>query len=344
MWLRASPLRLFINGHGSVVLFFVLSGYVLSMPFLRNVPIAYRAYLSKRICRIYIPFAFAVGLSAVLYMYSSPLPPGASSLWQHNEWRSEKLSTGTVASHLLMSGVASDMWLNGVMWSLVVEMRISVLFPLLMLLCLKSSHSALCAVAIYVVCTVALMKTDTSFLASDSIMGSLVVTLRFIPMFIFGILLSKHHRSLANFCDAQSWLWRGTLVAFAVCVFYLPADTSCGSLYGQSNDGGLLEAKCFYKGGIDVLIAMASGILVVLARGARSKSTVLNAAVITFLGRISYSLYLTHLPVIFFVFRSMWGMVDSPLIHLTAFVACIGIAWLFHVLIERPSIIVAKRL
>ena len=59
-WLRISVLRVLVNGHASVILFFVLSGYVLSIPFLRGNAPPYFSYVAKRICRIYIPFAISI--------------------------------------------------------------------------------------------------------------------------------------------------------------------------------------------------------------------------------------------------------------------------------------------
>ena len=44
------------NGHSAVIMFFLLSGFVLSLPFEKNNKFSYPKYLIKRICRIYIPY------------------------------------------------------------------------------------------------------------------------------------------------------------------------------------------------------------------------------------------------------------------------------------------------
>ncbi len=49
-----SPTVFFYTGSAAVLIFFVLSGFVLSLPFLAR-PQPYPAYLAKRICRIYVP-------------------------------------------------------------------------------------------------------------------------------------------------------------------------------------------------------------------------------------------------------------------------------------------------
>jgi peptidoglycan/LPS O-acetylase OafA/YrhL len=58
--------RPFHNGQAAVALFFVLSGYVLALPFLQGQVMEYRTYVLRRICRIYLPFVAATGLAALL--------------------------------------------------------------------------------------------------------------------------------------------------------------------------------------------------------------------------------------------------------------------------------------
>ena len=58
-------LPIFCGPH-SVMLFFVLSGYVLSLPYWARAQLTYGRYLTRRMCRIFIPYAVAVLLSAVI--------------------------------------------------------------------------------------------------------------------------------------------------------------------------------------------------------------------------------------------------------------------------------------
>src|ERR1700752_5319544 len=52
----ADPLQ---NGPAAVILFFLLSGFVLSIPVWREKSQSYRVFLTRRVCRIYIPYLFA---------------------------------------------------------------------------------------------------------------------------------------------------------------------------------------------------------------------------------------------------------------------------------------------
>ncbi len=72
-YVRMSPFRVVVAGHEAVVLFFVLSGFVLSVQCSGKRPLTYPRYLLKRFCRIYLPFVAAVLLSALgcLALYST---------------------------------------------------------------------------------------------------------------------------------------------------------------------------------------------------------------------------------------------------------------------------------
>src|ERR1700719_1278320 len=63
-WAIHLPLSLiFWSGHGFVLVFFALSGFVLFIPFKRG-NAAYTPYVEKRVARLYPPFVVAVLLSA----------------------------------------------------------------------------------------------------------------------------------------------------------------------------------------------------------------------------------------------------------------------------------------
>jgi hypothetical protein len=64
IWSR--PIALVTNGAASVIIFFVLSGYVLALPFFHGTQPNYPRYVFRRFCRIYIPFAVAICIAALL--------------------------------------------------------------------------------------------------------------------------------------------------------------------------------------------------------------------------------------------------------------------------------------
>jgi peptidoglycan/LPS O-acetylase OafA/YrhL len=72
-----------------VLFFFVLSGFVPSLPFLGDRSDPYLAYLIKRVRRIWIPYAVAIlgALAARLTLGDLPTPSGMTE-WYQGIWGS----------------------------------------------------------------------------------------------------------------------------------------------------------------------------------------------------------------------------------------------------------------
>jgi peptidoglycan/LPS O-acetylase OafA/YrhL len=84
--LRYIDLPLLMGGRFAVMLFFVLSGFVLALPYFAGTSAAYGPYLVRRFCRLYPPFAFAVLVSALLcYLLGGVALPGLSD-WLTEAW------------------------------------------------------------------------------------------------------------------------------------------------------------------------------------------------------------------------------------------------------------------
>src|ERR1700677_1903882 len=58
-----TPFFLLVCGTQAVVFFFVLSGFVLSLPYIRGSSEPYLAFIIKRVFRIYIPYLVAIGFA-----------------------------------------------------------------------------------------------------------------------------------------------------------------------------------------------------------------------------------------------------------------------------------------
>ena len=49
-----------VQGRAAVILFFILSGFVLSLPFFREPQPGYGGFVLRRICRIYLPYVVLI--------------------------------------------------------------------------------------------------------------------------------------------------------------------------------------------------------------------------------------------------------------------------------------------
>jgi peptidoglycan/LPS O-acetylase OafA/YrhL len=63
--LDRTPLRLLIAGRQAVILFFLLSGFVFTLPHKRNSPLNYGRFLLKRVRRIYLPYLGALAFAII---------------------------------------------------------------------------------------------------------------------------------------------------------------------------------------------------------------------------------------------------------------------------------------
>ena len=55
-WMWRTPLRFLLTGHDAVILFFIISGFVLTLQLTSSRKPGYGDYILQRICRIYLPF------------------------------------------------------------------------------------------------------------------------------------------------------------------------------------------------------------------------------------------------------------------------------------------------
>jgi peptidoglycan/LPS O-acetylase OafA/YrhL len=226
-WLRFTPARLLVDGEAAVDLFFVLSGFVLALPLTRHAQPPFLAFLVKRFCRVYLPFAGVILIVAAAYEIIPTAPSPAVSSWLNGLLLPR--GSYSVTAHLLMGGREADMRLDPVMWTLVHEMRVSVIFPVIFL-AIRRIGAAQTVGACLVISVLA------SFGMSDSISGDWQATVHFLWMFAAGSALSYHRDGIMRFMRQRSrttilCLWVLTLMLLIVPFNRVWADflIGCGA-------------------------------------------------------------------------------------------------------------------
>lgn len=320
-WLKFTPLRLLVSsGPSAVVLFFVLSGFVLSLPFMRLRKPTYSEFAIKRLCRIYLPFAAAVLLSAALYMLVQPKPIPDTSDWFATVLWDQPLSLNYILRNLMLSGLRPDMTLDLVMWSLVHELRISLIFPLLFMLARRWPWPVM---AISLVIAVA-ASTVLAGQEATSIGRSLLDTARFVPMFVAGILIAGRvepiRAGVARLSPAvAAGLW---IAALALLMF--PGPT-VSNYYNFVWGAGAVT-------------------LLVMTIGSPRADRLLSIPPCVWLGRVSYSLYLIHVPLLTAAIHLAHGWLPLPLTVACVIPLALACAGLMYRLVEQPSIQLGRRL
>lgn len=321
--LLCPPIYAIFAGHSAVMLFFVLSGYVLYLPYLQGRQPGYLAYVVKRWCRIYIPYFVAMvgAMLGATFLYSGPIPD--LSPWLNASWI-DSVTTQSIIDYSLLIGSTKEGDFNNVIWSLVHEMRISLLFPLIALMVtrLRWWQSLLIGIAVSL-----FGHFGPIYYWRLRPYIEYGLTAHYVLMFIIGAVLAK------NAVPIQAWLARRS--SWGKCLLFV-----VGMLFYLS-DGydPMFRIDRWVKYG-EYLSSIGAAILIVLA----SQSRWLLAPSVVWLGRVSYSLYLWHVPVILATFHLGYGLLPNWVLAIISLIVGLVMAGVMYRLVERPSMALAKRL
>jgi peptidoglycan/LPS O-acetylase OafA/YrhL len=127
-WTKAvlqSPLHVFSAGGEAVFVFFILSGFVLTLPFLHGRQPSWASYYPKRLLRLYVPITGAVIL-AVVTVLLIPRVVSPDQTWWVNAHTAHVTPKGIIREAFTLLGTGRY---NTVLWSLSWEIIFSLLLP-----------------------------------------------------------------------------------------------------------------------------------------------------------------------------------------------------------------------
>jgi peptidoglycan/LPS O-acetylase OafA/YrhL len=314
-------------GPEAVILFFVLSGFVLSLPAVNGRPQTYPTFITRRIFRIYIPYlaALAIAVAGAYWLHGRtpvigwPSPPS-----------SERVDWHLVGQHILFLGFYNTDQFDIPIWSLVYEMRISLIFPLLcgFVLRFKSGWSFAIAAGLTIV---AITLDKFTF----EVAPGLADTFQYAGLFLFGIFLARERSRLGAWFQHRRWFGR-VLIGVAFLLLFL-----FGGAPLNRSTGHLLHSKICISHWIT---AFGAGGLMIISMNSASCKRVLHWPPIHFLGQISYSLYLWHFVVLLYCVHLLYGKVSLWVILGLTFILSIFVSWLSYRFIELPSMNLGRRL
>lgn len=318
-WLYRTPLRLVMPGHEAVLVFFVLSGFVLTAPLLRHglTPRATLAYYCRRLIRLYVPVWGAVAFALLLAMLVHRDPSiGSSWLATHHP------PTVTDVWHdlLLILGTSN---LDSPLWSLTWEVWFSLLLPVLFLLvrALRVERWWPGAIALLIVVSVVsrfpavVHRLPQSWLTAG--------LLQYLPVFGLGMVLAVVMPRLGEL-TARIRTWWPIGIALALLVVsptLLPTS-------GYDALAAVLYALCL----VGVTGTVTAALFWPQARHA------LETRPVQWAGTRSFSIYLVHEPILVAAALATaadswsWLLLAAALIPLVLVVAEV-----FHRVIEAPS-------
>jgi peptidoglycan/LPS O-acetylase OafA/YrhL len=312
-WATATPAGLLLAGPEAVLIFFVLSGMVVVLPVLNNRSFDWVAYYPQRLARLYLPVIASVALAAVWLQLSGPDPAGASSRWAAGasvdpSWRRILFAID------LLFGESS---LNNPLWSLRWEVLFSLLLPVFVSAALLISRRWWLAIvgswALVFVGTVA---------GSD--------TLALLPAFFGGSILAVKIGAIRQWTEQHQ---AGAIVRVGGAILLVASLLLLNLRWivwaRMPNVPRLLSLA-------DSLQMLAALGIVFVAAFWPPLVRLLCTSWFQWLGRLSFSLYLVHVPIIIAV-GAVVGRGHRVLVMLVGLAGSVFVAELFFRVVEGPA-------
>jgi peptidoglycan/LPS O-acetylase OafA/YrhL len=312
----------FRYGYLGVDLFFVLSGFCLTLPLIGNGTDSMRLdvgrFWRRRAWRILPPYYAALALFALRPALERAFQTFLG--WPHGTVRG--YAAGSIVSHALLIHDLFPAWsldINAVFWTLAVEWQFYLIFPLLVWSFRRWGPPTTLIVVI-----AATLLYRTWIFAHGYLFFASVLPGRLLE-FVLGMLAAT---------------------LFAQRQYHLPWSRGRGYVAAVAALGCLTYAVharwTFASPPADLVAGLTFFCLLMYAAGRSAGGGVwLATRPLVALGRISYSVYLVHLPVVAVGRELLLASHVSPLTRLVLFdlaVAplAVGIGWLFFQAVEAP--------
>jgi peptidoglycan/LPS O-acetylase OafA/YrhL len=322
---------LFTYGHEAVAIFIVLSGYCLMLPVLQRSPrltAPFGRFMRRRALRILPPYFAALGVSLAFIGAVPALQVAHGTTWDDSL---PAFDAGAIGSHLLLVHNWFPKWkvqINGPLWSVATEWQIYFFFPLL-LLPLWRRFGAPAALAVAAAVAYAPLLVFPA--AADAAVSW------YLLLFAFGMAAAT-----LGFSREPGPVRLARKLPWGVVSGVL--GSACAVLSTAA-----AHAWFHTKPLADVLVGLTTAALLVHSaerwkrrRGGALLRLLGSRALVT-LGGFSYSLYLTHLPVLALCKLGIERLGLAPIVAALALLllgaaASLVFAYSFYVLVERPSL------
>jgi peptidoglycan/LPS O-acetylase OafA/YrhL len=332
-----TPARIVWAGYEAVTLFYVLSGLVLALPWVEGRPVEYRMYAIRRMCRLYIPYVVGIVAAGVLnIVLLQHAHVNGASQWVNSMTWTNPVTPFVMFDHFAIIGHHAT--INGVTHTLIWEIRVSLLFPLIIMPIMRwGLRGALGVLAclMAVIVGLQLVYGDLSTLGNlllsargQTLPHKLVIELQWTAyyacFFVFGSVVAARLREIRQFFSrAGSWLGF-VLLGAGLLVFQ-----------GHWSQWHAVQ---------ELMVAVGSVLILGAALAPGSVEKLLLMRFPRYLGRLSFSLYLVHVPVILSLTILTHGALSLPLLILIVVPVSIVLADIFDRLVTAPSANLGHRL
>lgn len=279
LWVKLS--HIVFNGSDAVSFFFVLSGFVLSFPYIHyNKPLDVGKFYINRIYRIYPAFIIALVINVLFSIRNDLKTTPLDALWNTFGFHGYKFWEELI----LIRGRSSYLGLD---WTLTIEIVMSFFIPYLIAMVFQNRK-------------LIIWLTLSTFL-----MGFMIGV--FVLPFVLGMLISVYFTELQSpaFKNTKWHRYRKLFLILAIILFSIrhldrifPFGESV--MYWLN----LLQLDFFS------CTSIASFIFLVFIIQSKSTQRILEHPVLMFLGKVSYGIYLLHWVIVAMIFEN-WDRIVS---------------------------------
>lgn len=321
-----SPLSFFWNGASAVVLFFVLSGFVLSIPHYAGKQPLYMRFLIKRVIRLYIP-CFAIITVALLFSSFFHVPANTAGYedWLSYTWSSAMSFADIAEVYLLIPSYYGNV--DAALWTLPIEIKLSLLLPPFVWLLEKGN---IWTGIVLILCFILFYH---AFIPIGLGISSQFAILYYFTFFLLGALLSKYKEKYISWFNSLGAVYFYMLLLVSV-LLYCIADI-CWYFPESAFTLRLIKTKEYFAG-------FSALLLIGFALSDRFKKVMLSPFLL-WLGRISFSLYLTHIVTIAALASLLSPFLNMYLIFSFAVPAAFLFSIVFYKWVEMPSLRLANK-
>lgn len=333
----SNPLMGFVRaGHSGVTLFFVLSAFLLSRPFLAAArdgrPARWKHFWARRALRILPLYATAVLFgAAMLAERPADLLNALPHLFFLDVW----------------PGFAKDLKpYSDVWWSLGTELQFYLLLPFVAL-CFTSRAGRRLGILLLGLYWLGYLAYARGALTPGALDQQLMLGLSLLgraPAFAFGILAAwvydRHGTAIRDWCESSIWVRAGAGDLLLVGLLFAQ-----GELLARIAKIGFFDAELqWHEWHVIESALWTAAVLLIVLVPLRSKRLFSNR-ILGWLGILSYSIYLIHVPVLYRVLIPFTNRLrDGPqgftpealLATLIAALLVIGLSLLSYRFIEQP--------
>lgn len=315
-WIERTPLKLLTAGHEAVIVFFVLSGVVVVLPALKRADFSWPGLVANRVVRLLLPAWAAIVFATILLVVVPRVPEQVTAgTWLARQVQSDWSLRKLLGEYSLMIGSVPY---DNVLWTLRWELLFSLLLPGFLVVAIVLRRwwlpTGLLALGLGVAGTVGGIEA-----------------MQYLPVFFLGTLVAVNLRKLEGW-SASRRARRLLAVLLPISALMLISQFLLGGVVHEGTDGAHALRGLEALGGVGV---------VVCAGAATGFRRFLERRVPQFLGRISFSLYLVHLPLLASI-TWLLGDWNWPVAGLIGVPLAVLAGWGFFRIVEKPLHRVAR--